>query len=882
MVRVRTLLPMFCMLIVLVSTEQTHGQFVFKEQPVQEIIREIQAETDWRFLYREALVTDIRLSFETERENLIESLREKLEPHKLSVRVDSAHNQAIIVKQSGGSLELPKKQSIIRISGQVVDELTGERLPFATISWQNNGQTQGVSANSSGKFQLNRRSTDPKIILTCSYVGYQGETVQFDVSKNKKLEEVTFRLKPKRIDGNELVVTGTNYYGQIDENTAGLVDIGMFSPMGGTNSVRALQSLPSTSLTPALNGDMHVRGSPADGFRVLLDGITIFNQTHLFGLLDSFNSDVLQRSNFFYDIAPAQYQAPPGGTLSMVTKTGSLNEFSANPGASNTSYRLTLEGPLNQGSSSWLISGRGSYLNSVNWLNNSNLIQWGLNVNRPREVLDPDLVNIESQLVSPGMTSAHFLDLHGKLYFEGQNSSRFIISGYYGQDNTEQEADRQVRSFDSSNQNFELRKVSTTNDWSNGAVSLQYQDQLSEQVFSQTTAGVSIYRSDFSKDDFTYTRVNRENGTFQLFVFPFENRSILNELKAEQQFDFNYDPWLISAGLLYQYYLGEYYEDSFDRPGFLTNRTSHKTDLYANIDYSGWDWLDLSAGARMYYYTNGEYLRWSPRLKLRLFPQSPISIGGGFSRNYQFLNKISLSNTVTSDVWILSNNTQPPNEVDYYSVGIYLEPTNWLYAQLEGYYKDFSNVRLHEINALSLTNTFNDAPWYANNNGIGQGIELLVRNRVGRINLSQTFTISEMQLSNPAINNGEPFYVDWDRKFRYGATLESEPLNHVFLYLSWMYATGAPNKLATFGAGNDERLGNYQRTDITIEYKNRLSFGKLQASVSVFNLFDRQNPWYRDLAFVKDQSTNRSRIRTVPVNVYDIGMQPSFNLSLSF
>ncbi|MFH5833694.1 carboxypeptidase-like regulatory domain-containing protein [Halalkalibaculum sp. DA384] len=849
------------------------------QRPLPEILRQIQEETGFRFLYREALVSGIHLDFSTKPSPSFEELRQVLQPHNLEIRVDSAYNQVIIIKQEPSAPGQESKS--ITISGQVVDAATGERLPFATITWQQEGQTRGKSANSSGRFQLNYPSGGSKLELTSSYVGYLPETVRLDLSA-RSLEEVTFRLDPQRIDGNELVVTGTSYYGQLDQNESGLVDIGTFSPLGSSNSVRALQVLPSTSLSPALSGDMHIRGSPADGFHLLIDGLTVFNQSHLFGLLDSFNADVLQRSAFYYDIAPAQYPAPPGGTLSMVTQTGSLNNFSASVGASNTSYRLTMEGPLRKGNSSWMVSGRSSYLNAVDWLNNSKLVQWGLNVNRSREILDENLVNIETRLVQPGKTDAHFFDLHGKLYVENQDGSRLIFSGYFGGDRTSQEAERLYRTFRSASQNIEFRDVATTNDWSNGTSSVQYQDQLSESLYIHSTAGFSIYQSEFSKDDFSYTRINQDNDTFQLFTFPFENRSILNELKAEQQLDLHFEPWQLTAGISYHYYLGEYFEDSFNRPGFFTSMKSHKIDLYAQLDYTGIDWADISGGTRLHYYSNGEYLRWSPRLKLRLFPQSAVSVGGGYSRNFQFLNKISLSNTVTSDIWIMANSDQPPTGVEYYSAGLYLEPNHWLNAQIEGYYKQFDHVRLHEINALSLTNTFNNAPWYIDNSGKGQGVEFLAKANSGQWGITQTFTISEMLLSNPVINDGDPFFADWDRTYRYGITLDGKLTPGVFLYLSWMYASGVPNRLATFGAANAQRLDHYQRTDVTLEYKRSLSFGELNGSLSIFNLFDRSNTWYRELAFVLDREAAQNRFRTVPVDVYDIGFQPSFNLSLSF
>lgn len=866
-------------IILLGFTELASAQFQYRNTTLLQIIEDIEQQTDFRFLYREALVTDINLSFSASSENLFSRFRNVLHPQKLNLQIDSTRNQAIIYQLKG--MKTSTKQ--ISVRGQVVNASSGERLPFAVITWKEEQATKGVSANESGSFTFSRRIKKDSLEIRCSYVGYSPKTLTLDFSQNSSIDELTCRLQPARIEGNELIVTGTNAYSNIDRQVSALVDMGTFSPMGESNTLRALQTLPSVSLAPALSDGINVRGSPTDGFQLLVDDIPVYNQSHLFGLVDSFNSDVLQRSSFFYDIAPAQFQAPPGGTLSLYTKTGSTKEFSGSAGISNSAARISLEGPIKKGTSSWLISGRKSFMNTVNWLNNSDLIKWGLNVNRNQEVLDENLVNFESRLVRPGETDASFFDIHGKIHLEGTDGSRFIMSGYFGGDDTHQKATRLFRSFSSSEGiNIENRAVSTTNDWQNGAVSIQYQQWLGENLYASTTAGTSIYQTSFNKDDFTYINLNQSSGDLKAFVFPFENQSVLNEIKAEQQLEFTYDPWLITGGVSYHYYIGEYFEDSFERPGFFSSQEAHQSDTYIQIDYSGIDWLDFFSGARLHYYSNGNYLRWSPRIKLTLFPDSDLSISGGYSRNHQFLNKISLSNTVTSDVWTLTDANHPPTSVNYYSSGIYYAPSDHFFVRAEAYHKKFDNIRLHEINAFSLSNTFNSNPWYNNNNGTGKGVEFLLQNRYRFMKLTQSFTISEMMLSNPEINGGEPFFADWDRTYRYSATLSIEPSTNISLFLSWMYATGTPNKLATFGPQNDQRLGDYQRADVSAEYTYGLGDGHLNLSFSIFNILNSQNPWYRELSFVIDQSTSQNRFRSVPVDVYDIGFQPSFNVSVDF
>lgn len=854
------------------------AQYSYVNRPAIEVLEDLQQKTSYRFLYREAMIAGISLTMEAQEHSVLQKLASNLAFKNINVKVDSSRKQ-IILFQSGKESAGKK----IRISGQVIDASTGERLPFATIAWKEDDQLRGVTSNTAGAFNFRNIFTQPRVTIRASYVGYATETLEIDLSQNEHIQDLTLRLRPTLVGGKEVVITGTNYYASLDTSLQQSVDIGTFSPLGETNTIRALQQLPSVNINTALEDGINVRGSSSDGFQILLDDITIYNQSHLFGLVDSFNADALKTSGLFYDITPAQYQAPPGGTLSLYTKTGSLNEVEGLAGISNSSYRLTLEGPVKKGKSSWLISGRNSYMNSVNWLNNTKLIEWGLDVNRPREILAENLTNIESQLTRPGASDATFFDLHGKVYAEGRSGSRFILSGYYGQDDTRQGAERLFRTFNTGDgDRIESRQVDTRNNWSNLAGSMQYQVPLSSGAYSYTTAGVSIYETDFLKEDFSYIRLNRSTDSFQLFTFPFKNKSILNEVKAKQQFDLTFFDFQWTLGSSYHYYYGEYFEDSFDRPGFLTETGSHLLEGYAQVDISSIRYLDIFAGMRLHYYSNGSYLKWSPRLKAKIFPDSRVSASIGYSKNYQFLNEVSLSNVISSDIWVLANELQAPTAVDYYSAGLYLKPFNHTYFQVEGYLKDYKNVRLHEINTFSLSNTFSELPWFSSNSGHGEGVEFFMKNQFPVVALSQAFTISRMQLQNPVLNNGEPFYVDWDRRYRYSATLEVHPLAHFSFYLSWMYATGNPNKLAVFGPDNDQRLDDYMRTDLSLEYGRTLSFGDFKTSISLYNVLDRKNPWYRELTFVIDRSTSQNRFRSVPVDVYDLGIQPAFNISLSF
>jgi len=856
-----------------------YGQFNYQNEPAIELFNNLQEKTTYRFLYRESLVSSLRLTLQTQESDLINDLTDALEEHQLTIKQDSVGTQLMVVSLN----ERPNDaRDTIRISGQVVDQASGDRLPFSTISWQENNQMKGVAATNSGTFNIKTSAAREYLSLRVSYIGYHTENITVNISDNQPVKDLTIRLRKQSIVGSEIVVMGSSHFSSRDSSLAGLVRTDRFSPLGDGNAVRALQILPAIQPATAMNDGLSIRGSAPDGFHLELDGIKIFNQSHLFGMLDSFNEDAIINSGFYYGVAPADVNAPVGGKLSLTTKNGSLNDNKAAISASNTSVRSTLEGPLKSGQSSWLVSGRISTMNQLNWMNNDRLIQWGLDVNRSNSGPDSDQV-VNANLITPLGSDVRFFDLHGKVYLEGKYGSRTIFSGYFGGDRTSHNANRITRS-NSLRDRFQEIEVETQNKWNNFATSVQHQHSLSDNIYSLSMIGVSAYETDFSKDDFIYTntvKTTQFNQTI-LNTSPLANKSTMNRLKVGQTFHINSDLFHLKTGAEGYYHRGEYLEESFDRQRFYTQTASFQTDLFAQMDLDVHNDITLAGGIRTHYYANGRYLLFSPRAKVEFFNTRPISIDAGYSKNYQFINRISFSNAVTADIWILPNENQPPTSAEQFSAGVYTNPFRHLFIRIEGYKKFYKNLRLHELNASTLTDTFTDTPWFFQNDGTATGIESIVRFTGSNFSITQTYTLSSVKLKNDLLNNGDAFYAPWDRTHSSNTILELPVLNNLSLFASYTAASGNINFLPEQETDNETRLPAYKRLDLSALYTRQFNQSSFSAKVSVFNVLDRKNTWYKEFQPVIVSSGTIPAIRAEMVDVYDLGFQPSFEISFSF
>lgn len=844
-----------------------------KQQLLSEVLNDLTGSDGWKVLYRESMISGIMISAGLGQTELLERIEKVLQVRGLTLLVDEQGKQLVIYRQRPSKTDIPRQ-----IKGYIVDARSGERIPFATISWYEGEKLTGTVANENGFFDHPvRLSSFQALKLKVSSVGYD----PLELSLSHIQGAVTLRLEPSVSLGKEVVVNGFRPYSELS-GVQQTVDLATGNLAGEANTIKALQHLPSVNLGPAFVEGLNVRGSPADGFMVLLDEVTIYNQTHLFGLFDNFNEDALQKSGLYYGTIPASLQGATGGVLAMQTRSGSLNDAAYKTGISNTSFRFTGEGPLQKGKSSMLFSGRISLMDQIPWPGNQDLLSWGLNVDRPFRYLTEARPLSGQSVIRSTDSNASFGDIHGTFNTEFRDGSRILLKAYLGYDDMGITAERLVRSFDAgTGETLGTASVQTSNSWTNGIISARYLRESANGTHYRTTAGWSVFNTQFVKDDFTYTRINTTTGSLESFSSALDIRSVLNELVFKQHISRSGKIGMAAVGFSYQYFEGEYFESSVDRPSFFNAQDAHKVDSYISADLHSSRWIRFNSGIRTHWYSRGNYFNLSPRAELRLFPESPIQPGFGYSSIIQHVNRLSFSNVLSSDVWILADEFNAPTTMDQLIGGLYWSKKNTS-IHLEGYQKEFDHLRLHEIDLYALNNAFSQSPWFSGNKGRARGIELLYSLNKKRLKITQALTLSEVELWNDQINDGTPFSAEWDRRWQYTGMIQYALLQDLDLRVSHFSATGQPDRLQLFQQGPTQRLGNYNRTDVSATYRISTQKAVVESSLSMYNVFNVRNPWYREIGFGIQGEGESERFVNRPVEIFDLGFQPSFSISVSF
>lgn len=787
-------------------------------RPAVEVIREVETSSGYRFLYRERHLGSVKVDVDTKSASALTDLATALRAKGLEVSIDPARRIAYVLEASRPTVAAAPR----RVRGHVVDAVSGERLPYATV-----GRS---SATVGGAFDVPYQEE-----LRISYVGYSPTTLTLP-DREGDIEGLTIRLEPIPFRSEAVIVTSFRDISGLDSVSAGFLRRDRFGIGGGSDAVRALQALPSVQAGAALNEGLVVRGASPDGFHVTLDGLTVFSPTHLFGLIDSFNPDALIPSSVDIATPDAANRSGVGGGLGLKTRSGSMNATRVRLGSTSSAVDATLEGPISNGFS-YLVSMRHSAVVPAS------LARWGLDVDRPAS---------EPRTDAARSHSLRFYDTHARIRYETPGGAEWFVSAYLGGDDISLNGTRKERDL-SSPTGFRDTPATTENAWTNGMVSLNRRQRFWWGWFMEAQLGISSQTSRFSKDDFVYTQISGTDATRQVNVFTnrFENAAAINEVRWMHAFDRYWGAWRLAGGGEVFHYTNAYKEISFDQPGYYRDVTRWQPEAWADAEGPLGAGFFLKSGVRVSPQTV------SPRARLRWSPAPWLGLHAGAMRNHQVLNRIRLSNTVTSDLWVVSDTDEPASRVDEVSTGMLLTGVGQSLS-VDVYARRYAHLRDHTVNSPTLAATASATPWSSDLDGQSRGVEVLATSSVAAWTLVQAYAWTHSELG------GEE--SPWNRPHRYTATLDAP---------RW-----AGVRLSAAGTFTTSRIGETRRLDVALGHERRIGRITLRSNLTIYNVLDRKNPWYRNVDVVVGDGPV-PRVEAVPVTVWDLGRWIGWSVSIT-
>jgi hypothetical protein len=249
------------------------------------------------------------------------------------------------------------------VNGFVTDSQTGEKLISAYVFDQ--VSQQGTTTNAYGFFSM----TLPKdsVALQVSFIGYR-PYLQGSFLNRRGVTEMDVMLVPDGILLEEVEVVGVRA-GEVQERTqmsSVNLDIKTVKNLpvllGETDLLKVIQLLPGVQSGTEGTSGFYVRGGGPDQNLILIDGVPVYNVSHLFGFFSVFNADAINNVQLIKGGFPAEYGGRLSSVLDVRMKEGNMKEWKAEGAVGVISSKLTVEGPLWKDRTSMLVSGRRTYL----------------------------------------------------------------------------------------------------------------------------------------------------------------------------------------------------------------------------------------------------------------------------------------------------------------------------------------------------------------------------------------------------------------------------------------------------------------------------------------------------------------------------------------
>ncbi len=726
------------------------------------------------------------------------------------------------------------------ISGYIEDKQSSERLIGATI--YDRISTQGTTTNEYGFFSLTLSAGQVELLI--SYVGFQEKvmsiTLDQDVSSVYPLDNsVVF---------DEVVITAEEEEAIQEKTQMSQMSVpvktlkAMPVILGETDILKSLQLLPGVQSGGEAQTGLYVRGGSPDQNLVLLDGVPIYNVSHLLGLFSVFNADAIKTVTLTKGGFPARYGGRLSSILDIRMKEGDLNEFHGEGSIGLISSRLTLEGPINKGKTSFLLSGRRTYA----------------------DLIAKPFIKSSNGARKPTL---YFYDLNGKIQHKISDKHRLYLSGYLGSD---------AFGFEEKNDfGSDLGEIA----WGNYISSLRWNWEVTPKLFVNTTATLSNYDIDiFAQNE---DRTGRETQTFSAKYI-----SGIRDYGAKIDIDYIPSPkHYVKTGI-------SAINHSY-KPGAVTlsdlainsvldtligaeSVSSTEIDAYIEDDITiGSLKVNVGLHGSAFLTDSTSYTSLQPRVGLRYKLNQGISLKASYADMTQYINLLTNESlSLPTDLWVPSTAKIKPQQSRLYAAGVATTIKGGYEISLEGYYKTMSNVISYKEGANFLFG-FDDS-WenkVTQGDGESYGMELFIQKNKGRLTGWIGYTLSWNWRQFDDINNGERFPFRFDRRHDIAIVGSYKLSDRISMAANWTYGTGnaislntleAPayfdnfqysagegqlvNNLSIYGPEtgtkkNAYRMSDFHRLDLSVSFHKKKRRYERTWVIGIYNTYGRKNPF---------------------------------------
>lgn len=745
------------------------------------------------------------------------------------------------------------------ISGFVKDLESGEELISANVfDYQSNN---GTVTNTYGFYSLSLASDS--VFLEISYIGYESKTFALFLDKDI---EMNINLSSS-ITLDEVEISAERSKRIEEQSQMSLVEVPITqikkipALLGEVDVLKALQLLPGVQSGGEGQNGLYVRGGSPDQNLILLDGVPVYNASHLFGFFSVFNADAIKNVTLIKGGFPARYGGRLSSIIDISMKEGNMKSYHGAASIGLISSKLMLEGPIVKDKSSFAISGRRTYIDIL-----------------ARPLIRNALDDGEG---GGGLFGYYFYDLNAKVNWRFSDKDRVFLSVYTGEDPFSFK-------YTDVNKNISESELSTSLQWGNLTSALRWNHVWSPKLFSNTTVTYSKYN--FSTGIGVGSVDYIDENTTDIYT---SYGSGIDDYAMKIDFDYLPSPnhfIRFGASGIYHTFKPGLTELAFNVTSpegtFVIDTTLGQEDVnsweyaaYIEDDMKIGNYLKLNLGLHYSLYKVGQqdYQSLQPRISANFRLPGDIALKASYATMKQYLQFLtSESIGLPWDQWLPTTSNIKPQESWQAALGLAKTFNDKYEVSVEGYYKEMNNVTAFKEGA----GQFDLKPWeelVTQGRGKSYGGEVFLQKKTGRFTGWLGYTLSWTTRQFDDKNSGIEYPYKYDRRHDISVVASYKITNKLDISATWVYGTGNAYSLAnstfysyyypelpytkelnlngpyyftesqSFKNRNEFRMPAYHRLDVGIDYHIKRKKYKSTWSLGAYNAYNRSNPFFLNI-----------------------------------
>ena len=742
---------------------------------------------------------------------------------------------------------------------------------------------------------------DQQSLETCLETLFAGTGIDYEIMKSyivltkvgskKKPKDYTIFIEEQHDTINESIITAyTDRRRNATQTGLSRIDGNRFkrgyAVLGSPDLIKEIQSLPGVSGGTELLYGMYVHGGDGSDNLFLLDGVPLYQVSHLAGLFSAFNTEIIENLDFYKSGFPSRFGGKTSSVVDITTRPGDYRNFKGSFNIGLLNGGLQMEGPIVPGKTSFNVAVRRTWFDVFT-------IPYNI------------IANLSQPYGDSGKVKFAMTDFNASLNHLFDKDSRLTFNFYTGSDHVRYKwTDLQVKYWEGTRHTGESGHDVNVR-WGNILSSIAWKKIFSDDLHLNTT----LY----------YTRSNTDVGQVseKWEIGRGNMLEIIDRHLAERNYSRLHDLgakadlyWIPSE---YHHlrtgvsYIGHMFRPVrefgirttengevvySDDDSYSVDYNASEASAYVEDEISFASWFKANLGLRYNMFAHGDnaYHSFEPRAALRfqLSPMAALKMSyTEMSQTIHLLRAHYLDIPMSS--WLPSTDLVPPMRSRQAAGGIYMNLPHNIVLNVEGYWKTMDNMYEY----CGIENIYPDlATWeyqLLSGKGRSYGAEVELGWKTKDTDISAYYTLSWTdRLFDGIWHDWYPARNDNRHKFTVNAT-------HRFgkrfeMYMAWNYHSGDRMTVPTQIIGGDVyytspynyKLPDYHRLDLGFNFRKTTRRGNESIwNLTIYNAYCRMNPMFTMLDHYRRSYEDEEYVTTFKT-MAAIPIIPSFNYTLRF